>query len=173
MKLGILIFLSFLLSCSTSKNLVYIDDWEGQYNLWELSSCCNKKTLVVLNVERKGLNNYNWKLYNSFSTNDTLTGLATYTNKKLNFFVNNKTTATNYFKDKLNTNLDVFSLMYDNYSNENGKLHIGNFTSWRNYLNGYESHHALFSATDFHFRKGNNEQIILIDSVRKKSIKAK
>lgn len=172
MKFRILIFFGFLTSCSPSKHLVYIDNWEGEYKLWELNSCCNKKTSITLNVERKGLNNYDWKLNNDSFGCDTLKGFAKYIKKKLNFFVTDLNIANKYFRAPISINSKVFCLMYDNYSSDNEKLYIENFTSWNNYLKGYKNKHTLFSGTDFHFRKGNNDQkIILIDTTKNNKFK--
>ena len=50
-------------SCSSTRQLVYIDEWEGEYKLREYSRCCDTSTNVRLKLNKISNDNYTWKMF--------------------------------------------------------------------------------------------------------------
>src|SRR6187455_1943449 len=106
----------FFASCFSSKNLVYRDDWEGDFDLRKNDYCCDTVTDVRLKVERDEAEQYHWKLFSRTGQgNDTIYGKAYYVKNKLSFFVENVGVADHFFVRPVNRNDAVFGLQYNIY----------------------------------------------------------
>ncbi|MEO6670452.1 MAG: hypothetical protein ABIN36_13300 [Ferruginibacter sp.] len=152
-RLLLVIWVLMLTSCVT-KQLVYIDEWEGKYTLWEHNSCCDDQKPVMLTLLKKERDKYEWKLFFTDNTRkDTVYGVAKYIKNKLKFYLNNNAVADYFFVNKTSTAIAVFNMEYDNYYTEKDVLYISYYTRWDNFLIGYKNQNSLFSGTSFHFKK--------------------
>ncbi len=158
------VILSMLSAFSTTKKLVYIDDWEDNYILFEMNSCCNTPKQIRLSVIKKNVNEYNWKMYGTdLNKIDTVFGKAVYKNKKLKFFVNNCDIANNYFVEMITNNMPVFRLEYDNYYSDSSFKYIDYYMRWYNSLKKYPNSNKLFAGTAFHFKSEKKKSDIKIE----------
>ena len=167
--LFILLILCFS-ACAPSTHLVYIDDWEGKYTLWEDGPCCEGEKPVTMDVIKKQHEEYEWVIIrkDSFSA-DSLKGTASYVNNKLKFRTRDVESASTYFKNPVLSNEVLFYLEYDGFRDKD-KFYIEHYTRWNNYLKGYENIHALFAGTFFHFKKDGGEEKVW-DKIKMKSQK--
>lgn len=147
-----------LSSCGTSRHLVYIDDWEGSYTLREYNSCCDSSTQVKMKLTKTSANEYEWKMFFTRSSTDTIFGKALYQKNKLKFFIINVDVANRYFENSVSSGNPAFRMEYDNYSSDKDILYIGHFTRWSNELKNYKQGKVLFAGRSYHFKKDGEKE---------------
>ena len=157
----VVLSLVLLSSCGVSKHLVYKDDWQGNYTLVEFNSCCDVKTKVKMNLEKKANDQYTWKLFfeNEMKELDTLLGVAHYQKNKLNFYLKNSEISNKYFGEVIDKESSIFNLEYDRYYRDKSQDYIDYFTRWNHSIIGFKRTGKLFGGTDFHFKR-NEKKII-------------
>ena len=154
----LLVGLVFVFTSCFTRHLVYDDEFEGKYTLWEYNSCCNDEKPIMLILTKRVREQYEWKLFFTVGTKkDTIYGEAKYIKNKLKFYISNPVIASNYFEDEILPGVSVFNMEYDRYFQEKGKLYIGCFTRWDNYLKGYKNGGSLFAGIDYHFKQVGRE----------------
>src|SRR6185503_2119935 len=98
-----LIGITVLLGSCFAGKPVYMDDWEGDYDLRKNDYCCDTVTNVKLNVTKSEVDRYRWKLFFLGSQHkDTIYGEAYYVKNKLSFFVENVDVANSLFAGPVN-----------------------------------------------------------------------
>lgn len=155
MRKIVLVLFSIVLvsSCSSSKKLVYLDEWEGNYVLRKFDSCCDSAMTVSMQVSRENTDRYSWKMfYSEGRKTDTIYGKALYAKKKIGFFVENADDAATLFAKPVSSNRAVFEMEFSNYYTEGDKLYVDHFTSWQNELKKYPAKNAMFAGVHYHFK---------------------
>lgn len=152
--------LTFLLSCKATKNQVYIDDWQGKYDLVEHNSCCNEIKKVKLFVYKIHADSYQWKLFNEVNK-DTLAGTALYLKNKLSSYVDDVKIAQIFFNKKIVKKNPVFYMEYNNYHTDSLYKYVGYYTRWNNELKEYKSHYSFAASTSYHFKIPGKKEFLL------------
>jgi hypothetical protein len=152
--IALVVIVFVLISCMGTKNLVYRDEWEGDYILREYNSCCDSATRVRLVLSREMTDRYTWKIFfNDQSNQDTIYGKAEYVKKQLKFFVSNPEETGRYFKQVIKSSDPVFRMEQDGYYSK-GEVRYGYYyTRWYNDLIGYQQGKMLFAGVSYHFEK--------------------
>ena len=152
-RLLFLIGITFLLdSCFTGK-LVYMDEWEGDYDLRKNDYCCDTVTNVRLSVTRNQVDKYQWKLFFIGGQNkDTIYGEAYYVKNQLSFFVENVEVATSFFVRPVNRNSAVFGLVYSNYHSDKKFRYISYGTRWHNEMKSYKRSKGIMGGGSYSFK---------------------
>lgn len=160
MRVVLLFIIGLLASCSVNKQLMFIDEWEGTYELKEFNSCCDSVEPVRLHLEKSSDLGYNWKLFWKDGKADTIYGKTLYEKKELKFFVTNNETANKYFVNKVDHDKPVFVLRYVNYYTKDTLKYVDCFTKWNNELMGYRSQNKLFAGIHYHFRNDKTSRTV-------------
>ena len=131
--------------CSTTKKLLYKDDWEGRYTLVEYNCCGDTATKVRLSIIREENDSYSWRMFFEDGQTDTIAGKAKYIRNKLKFFVTNPEVAGKYFVEMVSAGSPVFWMEY----HDQGDY----YTWWYNEMNNYRRGKMIFAGINYHFKK--------------------
>jgi hypothetical protein len=143
--------LFLLFGCGPSKNLVYLDDWEGNYVLNEHGCCGAFEKPVTLVISRQEQGTYNWYMLNGGVRFGE--GRAVYEKNKLKFYATRVKEDKRYFSGEVRNDAVLFWMEYDNYYSDKVYKYIGCYTRWRNELVGYEQRNRIFAGVHYHFKK--------------------